>query len=175
MPPSATPMATFSSCCNWSRRIVTAPRASADLADSNSTTLLAICLSGIAISLLVVGAISDTLMRHVIQVVPLLVAAGLVLRRTSIFPYVAVGLCAFWAVVMALIWLYLLQVSAIASGTYSSAEISLTFVIAVFAVLGILRGSRANRQLSSPVVAVLAAVAFVLQGVFLAASLRLPA
>ena len=174
MPPFATPMATSSSCCNWFRRIATALRASATLADSNSTTLLAICLSGIAISLLVVGVISDTLMRHAIQVIPLLVVAGLVLRRMSLVPYVAVGLCAFWTVVMVLIWLYLLQVSRIVTGTYSSGEIILTFVVAVFAVLGILRGSRANRQLSSPAVAVLAAAAFVLQGAFLAASLRLP-
>ena len=174
MPPFATRMATFSSCCNWFRRIVTAPRASANLADSYSTAFLAICLSGIAISLLVVGVISDTLVRHAIQVIPLLVVAGLVPQRMSLVPYVAVGLCAFWIVVMVLIWLYLLQVSRTVSGTYSSGEIALTFVIAVFSLLGILRGSRANRQLSSPTVAVLAAVAFVLQGAFLAASLRLP-
>ena len=145
------------------------------MADSKSgdTAFLAICLSAIAVSLLAIGVISDTLIRHVVQVVPLLVIAGLVIRSMPLVPYVAVGLCAFWLVVMALIWLYLLQVSGIGSGTYSSGEIALTFVIAVFAVLGILRGSRANRQLSSTAVAALAAAAFVLQGAFLAASLRL--
>ena len=133
---------------------------------------MAICLAGIAVALVLVGAVSDTIPRHLVQIVPLMAAAGLALGRNPLAAYAAVGLCAFWAVLMGLIWLYLLGLSGVVSGTYSAVEIALTVVIAVFSVLGILRGTRADKQISGMRVPVLIAVAFVIQAVVTSVSLR---
>ena len=63
---------------------------------------VAACLAGVVGSLLLVGVVSDTLARHVVQVVPVL---------------------AIWGVVMAAIWAYPVGLSDIASGTYSGLEV----------------------------------------------------
>ena len=140
--------------------------------DWKDAAFLAVCLAGIAIALVLVGAVSDTIPRHLVQIVPLILGAGLVLGRNPSASYAAVGLCAFWAVIMGLIWLYLLGLSGVVSGTYSAVEIALTVVIAVFSVLGILRGTRADKQISGMRVPVLIAVAFVIQAVVTSVSLR---
>ena len=142
--------------------------------ERKDAAFLAICLVGIAASLVLVGAVSDTIVRHLVQIVPLVVAAGFVLSRSALAAYASVGLCAFWVVVMGLIWLYLLGVSRVVTGTYSLGEIVLTIVIAVFSVLGILRGTRAGQQFPALRVAALIAVTFVLQAVVTSVSLRLP-
>ena len=142
--------------------------------ERRDAAFLAICLAGIAISLVLVGAVSDTMVRHLAQIVPLMVAAGLVLARSASATYAAVGLCAFWAVVMGLIWLYLLGVSSVVTGTYSLGEIILTVVIAVFSVLGILRGTLAGNQFPVLRVVALVAIAFVIQAAVTSVSLRLP-
>ena len=140
--------------------------------DRKDAAFLAVCLAGISVALLLVGAASDTMARHLVQIVPLVLASGLVLRRSSSAVYAVVGLCAFWAVIMGLIWLYLLGVSGVAAGTYSLGEILLTVVIAVFAVLGILKGTRVGKQVPSPTIAALIATAFVIQAVVMSVSIR---
>ena len=141
-------------------------------AERRDAVFVAICLAGISVALVAVGAVSDTVLRHLVQIVPLVAAAGIVLGRNPSASYAAVGLCAFWAVLMVLIWLYLLGLSGVAAGTYSAVEIALTAVIAVFSVLGILRGTRADQQISGIRVPVLIAVSFVIQAIVTSASLR---
>jgi len=140
--------------------------------ERRDAVFVAVCLAGIAVALVLVGAVSDTIPRHLVQIVPLILGAGLVLGRNPSASYAAVGLCAFWAVIMGLIWLYLLGLSGVVSGTYSAVEIALTVVIAVFSVLGILRGTRADKQISGMRVPVLIAVPFVIQAVVTSVSLR---
>lgn len=133
---------------------------------------LAVCLIGISVALVLIGVASDTIARHLVQIVPLIVLVVLVLVRRALAPYLVVGLCAFWAVIMVLIWLYLLDLSGVAAGTYSLGEILLTVVIAVFSVLGILRGTRAAKQVPSPTIAALIAIGFVIQAVVMSVSIR---
>jgi len=140
--------------------------------ERRDAVFVAVCLAGIAVALVLVGAVSDTIPRHLVQIVPLILGAGLVLGRNPSASYAAVGLCAFWAVIMGLIWLYLLGLSGVVSGTYSAVEIALTVVIAVFSVLGILRGTRTDKQISGMRVPVLIAVAFVIQAVVTSVSIR---
>lgn len=140
--------------------------------EARDAVFLAVCLLGISVALVFVGRVSDTIPRHLVQIVPLVAAAGIVLGRNPSVAYAAVGLCAFWAVLMGLIWLYLLGLSGVAAGTYSAVEIALTAVIAVFSVLGILRGTRADKQISGIRVPVLIAVAFVIQAGVTSVSLR---
>ncbi len=99
-------------------------------------------------SLVVVGLVSGTLIRHLIQIVPLAVAFGLLWRSTSrVVACAAVALFVFWFAIMLLIWLYLLGISDIASGRYTLVEILLTAVIALGCLAGIPAGVRAGRSL----------------------------
>ena len=95
------------------------------------------CLVGVAISLLIVGMLSGTFARHVVQIVPIVLALLVVLRWPPAGAYVAIGVLGLWAFVMALIWLYLLGLSDVAEGTYSAGEVVLTVVIAACSAWGI--------------------------------------
>ena len=95
--------------------------------------------------LIAVGLVSGTLIRHLVQILPL-VAAYLLLRRScgagSYGAWIAVGLLAFWFAIMVLIWLFLLGISDVASGTYTFVEIILTVGIAGGCLFGVVAGLR---------------------------------
>ncbi len=143
------------------------------ITERRDAAFLAICLLGISVALVLAGAASDAIARHLVQIVPLVAVAVLVLARSAWAAYLVVGLCAFWAVMMGLVWLNLLGVSGVAVGTYYSlGEILLTVAIAVFSVLGILKGIIAGSQVPTPPIAALIAIAFVVQGVVMSVSIR---
>ena len=127
---------------------------------------------GIVVCLVLLGVLSDTVARHVLQAAPGVIAAGAVMRRSTASTLFAVGVCSFWLVVMGLIWLFLAGLPGMASGSYSPGEIFLTIGIAVFAVAGILRGARMENRTSSVATAAMITAGFMLQAVFMAVSLR---
>jgi hypothetical protein len=94
-------------------------------------------LIGLALALLLVGVVSRTILRHIVQILPIVVAAGVLMRRPALGAYAALPIFAFWIFIVVLIWLFLLGLSQIANGTYSPTEILLTFVMAACSVLGI--------------------------------------
>lgn len=131
------------------------------------------CLVGIAISLLIVGVLSDTFARHVVQVIPVLLALGLVLQRPAIGAYVATGVFVLWAFVMALIWLYLLGLPSLTEGTFSAGEVVLTIVIAACSAWGMRRALREEHGTPPPMQVGLALFGFALQTAVLLASFEL--
>lgn len=101
------------------------------------------------ILLILVGLVSGTLLRHLVQILPLAVTLRLVWRSASpVGAYAAVGLFTFWFAIMVLIWLYLLGVSDIASGSFTPIEILLTVAIASSCLVGTLAAVRAGRSLA---------------------------
>ena len=98
---------------------------------SRTGWIIPACLIGIILSLLVVGVVSSTLLRHLVQIAPLvlalIVAAGSSTRASS----VSRPLFVFWFVIMLLIWLYLLGIAKIISGHFTSAEILCTVAIGI--------------------------------------------
>jgi hypothetical protein len=99
--------------------------------------LIAGCLTGVAVSLLLVGLVSGTFIRHVVQIVPILVVLPAVLTRRRWAAYAAIPLFAIWLPLMGLIWLYLVGVTTLFTGTFSRTEIVLTIVIGLCALVGI--------------------------------------
>jgi hypothetical protein len=85
-------------------------------------------------ALLIVGLVSETILRHVIQVIPL--ALALTMRKTSYRAAASLPLFVFWLGIVTLIWLFLLNLSTIASGTFSKTEVALTVVIGFASLLG---------------------------------------
>jgi hypothetical protein len=107
------------------------------------------CVALLAIALILVGVVSDTLVRHLVQVAALLCAfVLLVAGRTEWGVAAAAPLFAFWLLIMAGIWAFLLGVARIFTGTFSTVEILLTVVIALLALTGLAATSRTTA--SSP-------------------------
>ena len=123
-------------------------------------------------ALIVVGIVSDTLVRHVVQVIPVLLTIGLVLRRPSAGVGMAIPVFGVWAAVMLAIWAYLLGLADITSGSFSAAEVVLTIVIAACSAWGMRESVRAGRRLSLSGRLIAIAAGGALQIAFLALSLQ---
>ncbi|RMF58960.1 MAG: hypothetical protein D6743_17035 [Calditrichaeota bacterium] len=108
-----------------------------------------ICLLGLTLSLLLVGVISGTPVRHAIQVVPALIAFLAVVRRTGWAVHAARPLFLFWLFIVLAIWLYLLDIANFVSGRFTPAEVMLTVVIGVSCLWGLVASFRVP---SDPVV-----------------------
>lgn len=108
-------------------------------------------LAVVAGALIVVGIVSHTLLRHFIQIAPLIGALILLLRRPAFGVSAAVPLFAFWFLTMGAIWLFLLGVARIFTGTFTPAEVTLKIVIGVTSVLGLAAAHR--RGTTAPVAA----------------------
>ena len=138
----------------------------------NDAGHVAACLVGVALSLILVGVVSETLARHVVQVIPVVLAVGLILWRPSAGAWFAIPIFAAWGVVMLAIWAYLLGLWDIAEGSYSVVEIGLTIVIAASSAFGIRKSMHAGRGLPLIARAASGLCGFVLQAAFLAVSLQ---
>jgi len=105
------------------------------------------CLIGLALALLLVGVVSGTVLRHVIQVVPIVVAAGVLVRRPAWGAYAALPIFLFWTFIAVMIWLFLLGLSRVANGHYTGIEVISTFLMAGFSALGAIRSIALGRPL----------------------------
>ena len=107
---------------------------------------VAVCLLVVAVALIAVGIVSDTLGRHIIQTVPPLLAFLIIPRWTFAGVWAAVGILGMWFVAMVAIWAYLLGLADIVSGTYSNVEVFLTIVIAGCSAHAIQKAVQGGRQ-----------------------------
>ena len=106
------------------------------MSDTKLNRTVSYCLLGMVVSLLLVGLVSGTPIRHVIQVTPACVIAAAVWRGLTWSRAAALPIFLIWLFLMILIWLYLLGIAAVISGTFSAAEIVLTITIAICAIGG---------------------------------------
>lgn len=104
-------------------------------------------LVGLIVSLLLVGYVSGTLIRHLIQITPAVLALVLVIRRVQWAEYAALSVLVFWFLLVIAIWLFLLGIASIVSGTFAPVEIVLTLTIgacSLWGIVGVLRARRAG-------------------------------
>ena len=107
-----------------------------------------LCLVGVAFALVLIGVVSGTPVRYLIQVAPIALAMPLLARSPgSLGAYAAVALFSYWMLAMVLIWLFLLDLSDLARDQYAPIEVGLTMFVAFFCSVGILLGVRAGRLL----------------------------
>ena len=104
---------------------------------TSAEKLLAFCLSGVMVCLLLVGIVSSTVLRHAVQVAPIALVLAAVSQKYPLAPYFAVPVFAIWGSLMMLIWLYLLGIQTFVSGSFSPVEVVLTVFIGGFSVVGI--------------------------------------
>ena len=106
--------------------------------DRNYCILAACCVVMID-ALLVVGAVSHGVLRHIVQTSPLWIAVACAARRSGWCKWAALPCFVFWLLLMTSIWLFLLGWAQIVSGTFSPTEIAMTVLIGLAAVVGIVR------------------------------------
>lgn len=98
--------------------------------------VVACCVLIIA-ALLVVGAVSHGVLRHIVQTSPLWIAIFLATRDSGFTKWTALPCFLFWLLVMIAIWLFLLGWAHIVSGTFSPTEITMTLIVGSAAAIGI--------------------------------------
>src|SRR5262249_8045927 len=92
------------------------------------TRMLAGCALTIIAGLQIVGVVSSTVIRHLIQTLPLWIVLWLGFRGSKWTRWAAFPVFAFWLALMAVAWGFLLGWTRIISGTFSPTEIAMTLV-----------------------------------------------
>jgi len=88
-------------------------------------------------SLLLVGIVSGTVVRHLLQVVPATILMIVRLRyQSSWWAASALAIHLFWSVIMVMIWLFLAGVAHVVTGRFTPAEVVLTGTIGVASIFG---------------------------------------
>jgi hypothetical protein len=107
----------------------------------NFRILIACCVSIIA-ALLVVGAVSHGVVRHMVQTAPFWIAIVLAIRQSGWSKWAALPCFCFWLLLMILIWLFLLGWARIVSGAFSTTEIAMTVIVGLASITGIVTAAR---------------------------------
>lgn len=117
--------------------------------NSKAPMVIAVCCACISLALVIgVGFASHTILRHVVQTLPCWVVFVLGLRRSRATSWVALPVFLFWLAIVVLIWLYLLGIARIVSGHFAPAEIAMTILVGMAAMLGIAQIIRFKSNLS---------------------------
>jgi hypothetical protein len=124
---------------------------------------IALAAGTIIAALYVVGLVSGTILRHVVQTLPLWLVIVLAMRRSANAKWLALPMLVFWLVIMVLIWLFLLDWARVLRGHFTPTEIAMTIVIGVAAVGGIIFAVRERSATASLVCVELASVGLALQ------------
>lgn len=103
---------------------------------------VAVCLAVVTTALVAVGIVSNTVVRHLFQIAPLLLALALVIRGARAGVAAAAPLFAFWLLAMGAVWLLLLGIARIVSGRFTPTEIALTLIIGGASLAGLVTTSR---------------------------------
>jgi hypothetical protein len=130
--------------------------------------VLVFCCVAVIAALLVVGAVSHGVIRHIVQTAPLWIAIVLGARRSPWSKWAALPCFAFWLVLMIAIWLFLLGWARIVTGTFSPTEIAMTVIVGLASLAGIVAGF----TMTSGVLRLRAAVIVVLLGALQVTALR---
>jgi len=127
------------------------------------SSVLTGCCVAITVALLVVGAESHGVIRHIVQTSPLWIAIVLGFRQSSFAKWAALPCFVFWLLVMTAIWLFLLGWAHLISGTFSPMEIAMTVVVGAASVAGIVTAVRMRSGVRASSATILTLLLAVLQ------------
>ena len=99
--------------------------------------ILSVCCLAMIAALLIVGAVSHGVIRHMVQTSPLWVIFALAVRRLPISKWAALPCFLIWFLLMSFIWLFLLGWARIITGTFTPTEFAMTLIVALASITGI--------------------------------------
>ena len=95
----------------------------------NPPKAIGYCAMTTLLALYIVGLVSNGVLRHIVQTLPLWFPIVVGLRQREIAKWASLPCFIIWLLLMTLIWLYLLGWAKLISGHFTPIEIVLTFVI----------------------------------------------
>ena len=110
---------------------------------------IAVCCATMIGALYVVGVVSGTELRHVVQTLPIWIVVVLGWRGSKLTRWIALPFFLIWLALMVMIWLFLLGVSRMVSGHFTPAEVAMTIAIAVASAIGIGTAFRRQKRTSA--------------------------
>jgi hypothetical protein len=113
-----------------------------------SRRIVSLCLATLILALLLVGVVSHTFVRHIVQVIPPAAALVLVARGSAHGPSAAAPIFTFWFGVMVNIWMFLLGIARMFTGTFTLIEIVLTIAMAIACGFGFVAVARSGGSAS---------------------------
>lgn len=113
----------------------------------NDSRFLVVACFFIMAALLVVGAVSHGVIRHILQTAPLWFAITLGLRRSEWSKWAAIPCFVFWALVMIFIWLFLLGWARIITGTFSPTETAMTIIVGLASFSGLVKAFKTSTSI----------------------------
>jgi hypothetical protein len=131
--------------------------------------MVALSCTAIIAALYVVGMVSGTELRHVVQTAPVWIAVVLGFRTHSLARWLALPIFIFWLAIMILIWLFLLGWARVLTGHFTPTEVAMTIVIGLASAAGIIAALRPRPAAG----ALPATAAFVLGAVLQFAAFRI--
>ncbi|HJZ96159.1 MAG TPA: hypothetical protein VKE70_06615 [Candidatus Solibacter sp.] len=117
----------------------------------SETKVTGICCAAIIAALYVVGLVSGTLLRHIVQTAPLWIGVALGFRGSPLARWIALPFFLFWLYIVVLIWLFLLNIAQWVHGTFTPAEVAMTVVMGCAAIAGIVAAVRGGKRTSAMV------------------------
>ncbi len=114
----------------------------------NSPKIIGSCALATLVALYVVGFVSNGVLRHVVQTLPLWFPIVMGLRQREVAKWSALPCFAIWLVLMTLIWLFLLGWANVISGRFTPIEVAMTLVIGIACLAGLAIGFHSRTKLS---------------------------
>ena len=114
----------------------------------NTPKAIAYCAIATLLALYIVGAVSNGVLRHIVQTLPLWFPIVLGLRRREAAKWASLPCFIIWLLLMTLIWLFLLGWARVISGHFTPIEVILTLVVGAASIAGLLIGFRWRTSLS---------------------------
>ena len=106
----------------------------------NPSKVTAYCALTVLLALYVVGAVSNGVLRHVVQTLPLWIPIALGLGQREIAKYAALPCFLVWLALMTFIWLFLLGWAKVITGHFTPIEIMMTLAVGGACVAGLVAG-----------------------------------
>lgn len=108
----------------------------------NTPKAIGYCALTMLLALYIVGAVSNGVLRHIVQTLPLWFPIVLGLRQREIAKWASLPCFVIWLALMTLIWLFLLGWAKVISGHFTAIEVVLTLVIGAASITGLVIGFR---------------------------------
>ena len=100
------------------------------------------------VALYIVGIVSNGVLRHIVQTLPLWFPIALGLRQRELAKWASLPCFLIWLVLMTLIWLFLLGWAKVISGHFTPIEIVLSLVVGAASAAGLVAGCRWRTDLN---------------------------
>ncbi len=114
----------------------------------NAPKAIGYCALITLLALYIVGAVSNGVLRHIVQTLPLWFPIIAGLREREIAKYGAMPCFAIWLVLMIFIWLFLAGWARIITGHFTTTEVWMTLIIGAATIAGLITGFRWRTSLS---------------------------